>query len=175
VKGLCALAVVAAISAPRPAHADPSDQENQVTFGVSGMYLPQQNDLQGDVVGVGHYVSYSHSIDAFYVGVRVAILYAWYPSGAPGQQWLLEPDAFLGARLKVAKPLALRLELGTGPLVNGGEGFPTVVANHTYVRATAQVTVVKSVMLEAFIGPSFVLGSTAGVFGEAGLGCGWKF
>jgi hypothetical protein len=168
------LALLAAITLATTSRADPIAQTDQVVFGISGAYVPQQNGLQGDAVGLGHYVAYSHSLDSFYVGFRLAILYAWFPSGAPGQQWLLEPDAFLGIRANVAKPLALRLEVGAGPLVNGGEGFSTVVSNHTYVRAAAQVTVVKSLLIEAFVGPSFILGSPVGVFGEAGVGFGWK-
>jgi hypothetical protein len=166
---------VAIFAAPGVARADAMDQSNQVTFGLIGAYVPQQNDLQAALVGVGHYVAFSHSLDHFYLGVRLSISYGWFPGGASGQQWFIEPDAFLGASVKLAKPLALRFEAGTGPLMNGGEGFAFAIADHTYVRAELQATVVKTVLIEAFIGPSFVLGSTAAVFGEAGLGCGWAF
>ena len=163
-------------TAATAARADGLDQSNQMMFGVMGAYVPRQNDLDEDVAAVGHYVSYSHSLGMVYVGVRLAISYGWLPSGAAGQQFLIEPDTFVGLRFKIGKPLALQLEVGTGPLVNGGEGFATAIVDHTYTRGAVQWTVIKSVSLEAFAGPSFVIGPyTTGVFAEFGLGGGWSF
>ncbi len=171
---LAALIGCAAFSSA--AHADGLDQDSQVMFGLMGSYIPHQNNLPADVAAFGHYVSFSHDLDFFYTGLRVALLYGWLPSGATGQQYLIEPDLFVGVRAKVAKPVTLRLELGTGPLVNGGEGFPLTIIDHSYVRGKVQWTVIKSVTVEAFVGPSFLLGSSVvGSFVELGLGCGWSF
>jgi hypothetical protein len=144
-------------------------------FGIMGSYIPQQNGLQGNVAAIGHYLSYAHSVDFFYAGLRGALLYGWLPSGATGQQYLFESDVFVGLQRNVAEPINLRLEVGTGPLLNGGSGFSTTLIDHTYIRAGVQWTVIKSVTVEAFAGPSFVLGeSVAGTFAEFGLGCGWR-
>jgi hypothetical protein len=102
-------------------------------------------------------------------------LYGWSPSGG-GQQYLFDPDAFLGLKLKVATPIKLKLEVGTGPLVNGGSGFSTAIIEHGYLRGGVEWRVVKSVSVEAFAGPSLVIGATVvGTFAEFGLGCGWSF
>jgi hypothetical protein len=167
--------VAAACTLATAARAQDLPQDNQVMFGVMGSYVPHQNNLPGDVAAIGHYVSFSHSFDFVYLGMRVAILYGWLPSGLPGQQYLIEPDIFIGVHGKI-KPVTLRLELGTGPLVNGGEGFSTQTMNHSYLRGAAQLTVVKSVTVEAFAGPSLVVGAyVAGIFAEMGLGVGWNF
>jgi len=143
-------------------------------FGVMGSYIPQQNNLQGDVGAIGHYVSFSHNLDFVYVGARLALLYGW-SNGANAQQYLIEPDAFMGLRLQLGR-LTARLEVGTGPLVNGGSGFSTAIIDHTYVRGVVQWRVIKTVTIEAFAGPSFVVGSSVvGTFAELGLGCGWSF
>jgi hypothetical protein len=154
-----------------------------VTFGAYGVYVPAQHALDADVTGIGPYVAFSHSIDFVYLGVRFGIAYAWLPSGQAGQQYLIEPEGLLGAELRVGplradrrRPVALRLELGGGPLFVGGEGFETATVGHADLRARVQVTVVKSVMVEAFVGPSLVIGSyTVGVYPELGLGGGWSF
>ncbi len=170
------LALLGALAISSRARADEIEQANQVMFGVMASYVPQQNRLGNDVASVGHYVSYSHRLDFFFVGARAAIAYGWLPSGAPGQQWIFEGDGFLGGHLPLGKRFALRLEAGLGPLVNGGEGFSMAGTAHAYLRASAQWTVVKSLVLEAFGGPSFLLGTSAtGVYPELGLGCGWNF
>lgn len=167
--------LIACAALPSVARADGFDQDSQVMFGVMASYIPQQNNLQSDVAAIGHYVAFSHNIDFVYVGIRLALLYGWSPSGG-GQQYLIDPDAFLGVKLKVLTPLTLKLELGTGPLVNGGSGFSTAIIEHGYLRGAAQLRVVKSVSVEAFAGPSLVIGSTVvGAFAEFGLGCGWSF
>jgi hypothetical protein len=170
------LALLGALAVSSRARADDIEQSNQMMFGAMASYVPKQNALGDDVVAIGHYVAYSHRFDSFFVGLRAAIAYGWLPSGAPGQQWLIEGDAFLGGHLPVGKRFALRFEAGLGPLVNGGEGFSTTGIAHTYVRGAAQWTIVRSVAVEAFVGPSFLLGSSAfAVFPELGLGAGWNF
>ncbi len=152
------------------------EQDNQVMFGVMSAYVPAQNNLPDDLAAIGTYASYSHSLDIAYLGVRIAFLYAWFPDGATGQQYVIEPDVFIGLQLKLGKSFALRPEVGTGALVNGGEGFAMAVFNHTYVRVALQLAIMKSVTLEAFAGPSFVIGPyVAGVFPEMGLGAGFHF
>jgi len=172
---LAAAALV--LATPGIARADDIEQTNQVTFGVMGSYVPAQNDLEENVAAIGHYVAFTHTFDFVYVGARAAILYGWLPSGASGQQFLLEPDFLVGLQLKPRDwRVALRLEVGSGPLVNAGEGFATTEIDHSYVRAEAQVTIVKSVLVEAFAGPSFIVGPyTVGTLAELGLGCGWNF
>ena len=163
-----AFGVIAALAIPSVAHAETS-QDDQLVFGVSGMYLPAQNDLPSNIAGIGHYVSYSHSLDFVHIGFRVAL------SIASGPQYVIDPDAFIGVHYRTDR-LALRLDVGSGPLVNGGDGFATGVIDHTYVRASAQIRVVKAVIVEAFGGPGFVVGPTvAGVMAEWGLGVGWNF
>ena len=160
--------VLAALAIPSVARAD-IPQDNQLVFGISGMYLPAQNDLSTSVLGIGHYVAYSHSIECVHVGLRLAF------SIASGPQYVINPDAFIGLHYRTDR-IALRLDLGSGPLVNGGDGFATAVIDHTYVRASAQLRVVKTVIVEAFGGPGFVIGpSVAGVMAEWGLGVGWNF
>lgn len=171
-----ALAVLAVLGATSTARADEVEQSNQMMFGVVGSYLPQESVRQNDILAIGHYVAYSHRFDHFFVGVRAAISYGWLPSGDPGQQWLLSANALLGGHFPIGKRFALRGELGLGPLLNGGEGFGTQGIAWAYVRAAAQLTVVKSVAIEAFAGPSFFLGQYAvGVYPELGLGVGWNF
>ena len=159
------------VAIPSVAHADPIEQDNQLVFGVVGTYLPAQNDLIGtDIFAVGHYVAYSRAIDCFHVGFRLAF------SVGTGPQYLINPDAFIGFHFHAGKRLTLRLDAGTGPLVNGGDGFATGVIDHTYVRASAQLRIVKSVIVEAFGGPSFLIGpNVAAVMAEFGLGVGWNF
>jgi len=172
----CAAVVTAfGVALPKVAAADDIAQDNQLMFGVMASYVPQQNNLQGDVAAIGHYVSFSHNLDFVYTGARLAVLYGFQPSGSTSQ-YLIEGDLFLGIRIKIAKPLALRFELGTGPLVNGGSGFSTAIIDHTYIRGALQWTIIKAVTVEAFVGPSFVIGSSVvGTFAEFGLGCGWSF
>lgn len=157
--------------------ADPLEQDNQIIFGAMGAYVPAQNSLRGgDLALLGSYAAYSHSLDFVYLGFRLAFLYGWFPNGAAGQQYVIEPDVLLGVRWRVGKPIALRFEVGSGPLANGGEGFTTTITNHTYVRASFQWTIFEALTLEAFGGPSFVIGPyAAAVFAEFGLGAGWNF
>jgi hypothetical protein len=163
-----AIAGLAALLVSSVAHAD-IPQDNQLVFGLSGMFLPAQNDLTTDTLGIGHYVAYSHSLDFVHVGFRLAF------SIASGPQYVINPDAFIGLHYRTDR-VALRLEVGSGPLINGGDGFATSVIDHTYVRASLQIRVVKSVIIEAFGGPGFVIGpSVAGVMAEWGLGAGWNF
>jgi hypothetical protein len=168
VKRAALAAVLVAI--PSVARADALDQDNQLVFGVQGTYLPAQNDLVGtDILALGHYVQYSHAISFVHVGFRLTF------SIATGPQYIIDPDAFLGVHFHAGR-LAVRFDVGTGPLVNGGDGFATGIIDHTYVRASAQVRVVKSVIIEAFGGPGFVIGPyVAGVMAEWGLGAGWNF
>jgi hypothetical protein len=165
------LALAAALVAiPSLAHADPIEQENQLVFGVMGTYLPAQNNLLGtDILGIGHYMAYTHSLDCLHVGFRITA------SFATGPQFIIDPDIVLGVHFHAGR-LALRLEAGTGPLVNGGEGFATGVIDHTYARASAQLRIGKSVIVEAFGGPGFVIGANArAVMAEFGLGLGGNF
>ncbi len=165
---LAVLASVAAMALPSVARAD-IPQDNQLVFGISGMYLPAQNNLSSNLVGIGHYVAYSHSLDFVHVGMRLAL------SIASGPQYVIDPDAFIGVHYRTDR-FALRLEVGTGPLVNGGDGFATSYADHSYIRASAQVRIVKTVILEAFGGPGFVISPyVAGVMAEWGVGAGWNF
>jgi hypothetical protein len=164
-----ALVAVMAVAIPSVARADDIPQDNQLVFGISGMYLPAQNDLSSNLAGIGHYVAYSRSIDFVHVGFRLAL------SIASGPQYVITPDAFIGVHYRTDR-FALRLEIGTGPLVNGGDGFATSYADHTFIRATAQLRVVKTVIVEAFGGPGFVISPyVAGVMAEWGLGVGWNF
>lgn len=157
------------------ARADGFEQDDQVTFGVTGAYVPAQHDLEADVATIGHYVAYSHRLGFVFVGLRFAAFYGWLPGGGAGQQWVLQPDAFVGLQARLGR-VALRLEIGTGPLANGGDGFAATVVDHTYLRGTVQVNVVKSVIVEAFAGPSLVVGSYAVAgYPELGLGAGWNF
>ncbi|HSQ64998.1 MAG TPA: hypothetical protein VLM85_17365 [Polyangiaceae bacterium] len=170
------LLLLGALAVSSSARAQSIEQANQVMFGAMVSYVPQQNRLGDDVLAIGHYVSYSHRLDFFFVGLRASMAYGWLPSGAPGQQWVLEGDGFIGGHVPIGKRFALRLEAGLGPLLNGGEGFSMAGGAHAYLRAAAQLVVVKSVTVEAFGGPSFLLGqAVAGVFPELGLGCGWNF
>jgi hypothetical protein len=177
VKRIMSLAILIGCAAlSNAAHADALDQGNHVMFGLMGSYIPHQNNLPADISAFGHYVSFTHDLDFFYTGLRLAFLYGWLPSGATGQQYLIDPDLFVGVRLEAAKRVTLRLEVGTGPLFNGGEGFPFAIVDHSYLRGLFQWKVVKSVTVEAFAGPSFLLGSSVvGTFVEMGLGCGWSF
>ncbi len=169
------LGLVAATSVARADGVDHVEQSDQVTFGATGAYVPAQNSLAGDLAAFGAYAAYAHEIDYVYIGFRLALLYAWFPGGMTGQQYVIEPDVLIGLRWKPSTPIALRLEAGSGPLVDGGEGFTTGITNHTYVRGAFQWTIVKSLTLEAFAGPSFVIGPyLAGVFPEWGLGAGWQ-
>ena len=169
------LVALAVLVAPAVARAD-AEQESQVTFGAAAMYVPQQHALVNDVAAVGHYVDFSHRFDAFLVGARAGIFYGWAASGDTASQWLVEADLFLGVHAAIGKRFALRLEAGTGALVGGGDGYPTAGVNHTFVRATAQWNVVKALLLEAYGGPSFLIGSSvvAG-FPEFGVGAGFVF
>jgi hypothetical protein len=176
---LGALALVAVSSEAR---AGDIEQGNQLTFGVAGAWVPAQNDLDADVAAVGPYVAFAHDLDFVYLGARFAALYGWLPGGGAGQQYLLEPEGFLGARLRVGpvrsgrRMLGLRLELGAGPLVNGGEGFPTAIVGRLGIRAGVQVDLVKSATIEILAGPTLTIGSyTVGVFPAIGLGGGWTF
>ena len=170
-RALAASAALVALALAPSARADDVEQSNQAMFGVAFAYVPKQNALQGDVTALGHYVAYSHRFEVFFVGVRAALFYGW-----PASQWTLGGDLFAGAHLAIGKRFALRFEAGTGPLLNGGDGFATSGIDHTYVRATAQLTVVETVAVEAFGGPSFLIGPTAvGVYPELGLGVGWGF
>jgi hypothetical protein len=169
-------ALAAVLASPSAARADDVDQSSQMMFGVQASYVPQQHALTDDVLALGHYVAFSHRFDFFFVGLRAAFAYGWLPSGNPGQQWILEANAFVGGHLPIGKRFALRGELGIGPLVNGGEGFATAGIAHSYLRASAQLVVVKSFTLEAFAGPSVLIGtSVASVFPDLGLGAGWNF
>jgi len=169
---LLALAILAAASAAR---AD-TEQASQVTFGVAGMYVPQQHALVNDVAAVGHYVDFSHRFDAFLVGARAGIFYGWAATGDTASQWLVEADLFLGAHAAIGKRFALRLEAGTGALIGGGDGYATAGVNHTFVRATAQWNAVKTLLLEAYGGPSFLVGaSVLAGFPEFGVGAGFVF
>jgi len=170
------LAALALVAFPSVAHAasppetvQPIEQDNQLVFGVSGTYVPKQNDLSSDVLGIGHYVSYSHALDCVHFGLRLAL------SIATGPQYVWDPSAFVGLHFRTGR-LALRIDAGTGPLVNGGDGFQTVIIDHTYARASIQIRVVKSVIVEALAGPGFVFGpNVAGVMAEFGVGVGWNF
>jgi len=157
-------------------HAD-TEQNNQVMFGVTGAYEPAQNRLSaGDLTAIGHYVSYAHELDMFYVGGRVTLSYAWFPNGAAGQQYWFEPAAFVGLRIPIGKRFAVRFEVGTGLFVNGGEGFSSGVIDRTTLHAAFQATIVKTFTLEAFGGPTFLIGqSNAAVIPELALGAGWRF
>ena len=164
-----ALLVLALVAIPSVADADPIEQDNQLVFGVSGAYVPKQNNLSSDVLAIGHYVSYSHALDCVHFGLRLAL------SIATGPQYLWDPSAFIGLHFRTGR-LALRIDAGTGPLVNGGDGFQTVIIDHTYARASIQIRVVKSVIVEAMAGPGFVIGpNVAGVMAEWGVGVGWNF
>ena len=158
------------VAIPSIAHADEIQQDNQLVFGIAGTFLPAQNNLVGtDIFAVGHYVAFTRSIDAFHVGFRLAF------AVATGPQYVIDPDAFIGFHLRAGR-LTVRFDAGTGPLVNGGDGFATAVIDHTYLRASAQLRIVKSVIVEAFGGPGFVIGpNVAGVMAEFGLGVGWNF
>ncbi len=170
------LALSLLLLVPAVAHAEPIPQDNQMMFGLAVGYVPGQNNLQGDVALIGHYLSYSHGIGAWYFGLRAAIFYGWLPSGYTGQQYVFDADAFLGLHYKLGKPFMIRGELGSGPLLNGGEGFTFTTIDHTYVRAAFQWTVVKTVTVEAWGGPSFIIGPyLASVYPELGLGVGWNF
>ena len=161
---------------PTIAHAD-TEQNNQMMFGAVVSYLPAQNNLRvGDLLAVGHYVSYLHELDNLYFGARLTASYAWFPNGASGQQFAIEPAAFIGGRAPLGKRMALRFELSTGPLFNGGEGFAFGVINDTSVRVAFQAMIVKTFTLEIFAGPSFLLGEfKAAVMPAAGIGGGWRF
>ncbi len=173
---LVSVALAGALFAPTTARADDVEQSNQMMFGLMASYVPAQNALGDDVLALGHYVAFSHRFEYFFVGLRAAFAYGWLPSGNPGQQWILEGDIFAGGHLAIGKRFALRAELGVGPLLNGGEGFATAGIAHSYLRAAAQLVVVKSFTLEAFAGPSILIGtSVASVFPEFGLGAGWGF
>jgi hypothetical protein len=164
-------AIVAMLVAiPSVAHADVTAQDSQLVFGIQGTYVPAQNNLIGtDILEIGHYVAYSHSISFVHIGFRLAL------SIGTGPQYIIDPDAFLGVHFHTGR-LAVRVDVGSGPLVNGGDGFATGIIDHTYLRATAQLRIVKSVIVEAFGGPGFVLGPyVAGVMAEWGLGAGWNF
>jgi len=160
----------AILSVASVAHADPIEQDHQLTFGVVGTYVPSQNNLIGtDIFALGHYVAYTHAIDCFHVGARLAA------SIGTGPQFLIDPTVFMGLHFRTGR-LALRIDVGTGPYINGGDGFATGVIDHTYLRAAAQVRIVKSVVVEAFGGPGLVIGpSVAGVLAEWGIGAGWNF
>jgi hypothetical protein len=165
---LAVVASVAVMAIPSVARAD-IPQDNQLVFGISGMYLPAQNDLPSSIVGIGHYVAYSRSLDFVHVGFRLAL------SIGSGPQYIINPDAFIGVHYRTDR-FALRLEVGSGPLVNGGDGFATSFADHTYIRASGQLRIVKTVFLEAYGGPGFVIGPyVAGVMAEWGVGAGWNF
>lgn len=171
-----ALPALVLVAIPSVAHATsppetvtPIEQDNQLVFGLAGTYVPQQNNLSGDVLAIGHYVSFSHALDCVHFGLRVAL---WIGTGP---QYLFDPSGFIGLHFRTGR-LALRIDAGTGPLVNGGDGFATAVIDHTYARASIQVRVVKSVIVEASGGPGFVIGSSVvGVMAEWGIGAGWNF
>lgn len=171
---VASLAALAALGTAHAARADSLDQTNQVMFGVMGTYVPHQNDLPADVAAIGHYVSFTHTLAFVSLGVRLAVAYGWLPSGAAGQQVLIEPDIFVGVRGAIGK-LTLRADIGMGPLFNAGEGFSQTTINHATLRGTAQWRIVKQVSIEAFVGPALVVGSNAtGALLEFGLGCGWS-
>jgi hypothetical protein len=167
-----ALLAMAVVAIPSVAHAEtvsPIEQNEQLVFGVSGFFAPAQNNLSTDVLGIGHYVSYTHALDWLHVGLRVAL------SVGMGPQYLFEPSGFIGVHFRTGR-LAVRVDAGIGPLVNGGDGFSTVILDHTYAHAALQLRVVKSVIVEAFGGPGFVIGpSVGGVMAEWGVGAGWNF
>ena len=165
-----ALLAALVVAVPSVAHADEITQDNQLVFGVAGTYVPPQNDLIGtDVVAIGHYVQFSHSIEFIHLGLRLAFAIG------TGPQFAFEPDAFIGAHLRAGR-LTVRFDAGTGPLVNFGDGFATAVFGRAYLRAAAQVRVVKSVLVEAFGAPALIIGpNISGVMAEFGLGAGWNF
>jgi hypothetical protein len=163
------LLALALVAIPTVAHADPVDQDNQLVFGLAGTYAPTQNNLGTDVFALGHYVSYTHALDCFHAGLRFAV------SVGTGPQYLVDPSGFIGLHYRTGR-LALRLDVGTGVLWNGGDGIQTVIVEKTYARAALQVRVVKSVIVEANAGPGFILGSSVvGVLAEFGIGVGWNF
>jgi len=165
------VAAMAILAIPSVAHAgtNPIEQDNQLVFGLSGAFVPAQNNLDTDVLAIGHYVAFTHAIDCVHIGARIAF------SIGNGPQYLFDPSAFIGLHYKTGR-LALRLDAGTGPLVNVGDGFKMAVIDHTYARAVIQLRVVKSVIIEAFGGPGFVIGSSVvGVMAEWGVGAGWNF
>lgn len=168
------LALLAACALSRAARAD-TEQDNRLTFGLQGAWIPAQHDLDGDVAAIGPYVAFAHDIEFVELGVRLALLYGWLPSGETGQQYVVEPDLFVGARARLGR-VALGLQLGTGELLNGGEGFPFTPIWHAYLRGEVQWRFTKSALLELSGGPTFVLGSSVvGVFPEIALGAGWAF
>ncbi len=170
------LALLGALAATGSARADDTNQSSEMMFGVMASYVPKQHALSDDVLALGHYVAFSHRFEVFFVGLRAAILYGWLPSGAPGQQWVFEGSAFLGAHFAIGHRFALRVEAGLGPLWNGGEGFPTQGVADAYLRGAAQLKVAKTVTVEAFAGPTLLLGNSAvAVFPEFGIGAGWEF
>ena len=164
-----AVALLAVLAVPSLAHADPIEQNDQLVFGLSGTFVPAQNNLSGDVLAIGHYVAYAHALGFVHFGLRLAL------SIGTGPQYMFDPSGFIGVHFQTGR-LAVRVDAGTGPLINGGDGFSTFIIDHTYAHAALQLRVVKSVIVEAFGGPGFVIGSSvAGVMAEWGLGAGWNF
>ncbi|HEY2368868.1 MAG TPA: hypothetical protein VGH87_20875, partial [Polyangiaceae bacterium] len=85
------------------AHADPIEQDDQLVFGLSGAYVPKQNNLSTDVLALGHYVSYSHALDCVHLGLRLAL------SIGTGPQLMFDPTGFIGLHFRTGR-LALRIE-----------------------------------------------------------------